>query len=81
MVRFFMQALDVRPMTEKILHIQLRGGPPWGFRLKGGKGSEAPLHISSVSQLIIFLLLFVPPGKCQGYVISCHVFPRAAKKI
>lgn len=56
MVRNSMRALDVDPMTEKILGIRLKGGPPWGFRLKGGKGAEAPLHVSTVSQLFFFSL-------------------------
>lgn len=57
MVKYCIQDSDAESMTEKILWIQMRGGPPWGFRMKGGKGADAPLVISMVSKLLFSLPL------------------------
>lgn len=32
------------------LTIQLTGGPPWGFRLHGGRGQNIPLTVAKVSE-------------------------------
>ena len=32
------------------LTIQLTGGPPWGFRLHGGRGQNIPLTVAKVSK-------------------------------
>ncbi|XP_054717453.1 LIM domain-binding protein 3-like [Uloborus diversus] len=36
-------------MSARRFYVQLNSGAPWGFRLKGGKGSDSPLVIAMVN--------------------------------
>lgn len=42
-------------MPDKV--IVLKDGPPWGFRMAGGKNSGSPLKISRVNIIFAFTLL------------------------
>lgn len=54
--------------------VGLQGGPPWGFRLQGGREYRAPLSVTKVSLFLKLIAILVIPLATQHTLSDIRCF-------